>query len=171
MNWKRRDKDIKVPILEYLEDLIKEQLALNRKVVVAVGTDSQNNGGGGKYKFATVILMTVKEDLGGGVFKGLGGKIIQASYILKVPRKGKEGVNERMLLEVSKSMEVAYMIAPLLEKYGIKMELHVDINPDPAYESNKALSAAVGWVLAMGYEVKSKPNAFAASYCADKNAH
>ena len=137
--------------------------------MVSVGTDSQRDGK--SYKFATVILITVKEDLGGGVIVGRGGKIIASTYNIKTHQKSKEGVNERMLTEVGKSIEIAYEINPLLEKYGIKMEIHADINPDPKWESNKALSNAIGWILGMGYDFKVKPNAFAASYVGDRYAH
>lgn len=168
MKWKRAGKDITIPLNEYLENLIKEELSLNRQLRVSVGTDSQRDGRG--YKFATVILITVKEDLGGGVIVGRGGKIIAATYNIKTHKKDKEGVNERMITEVGKSIEVAYEINTLLEKYGIKMEIHADINPDPKWESNKALSNAIGWILGMGYDFKVKPNAFASSFCADKFA-
>jgi predicted RNase H-related nuclease YkuK (DUF458 family) len=169
MKWKRAGKDITVPLIDYLENLIKEERALNHDLRVSVGTDSQREGRG--YKFATVILITVKENLGGGVIVGRGGKIMVSTYSLKMHQKNKEGVNERMLTEVGKSIDVAYEINPLLERYGIKMEIHADINPDPKWESNKALSNAIGWILGMGYDFKVKPNAFAASYCGDKYAH
>jgi len=169
MKWKRAGKNIEVPINEYLESIIQEERALNHQIQVSVGTDSQRDGR--KYKFATVILITVKEDLGKGVMKGLGGKVISAEYHISMYSKNKEGVNERMLVEVGKSMEVAMDIAPVLEKYGIKMEIHADINPDPKWESNKAMGAAVGWILGAGYDFKVKPNSWAASYAGDKHAH
>jgi len=168
MKWERAGKKINVPLIEYLESLIKEELELKHKLQVSVGTDSQKNSRG--YKFATVILITVREDIGGGVTVGRGGKIISATYNINVFGKDKEGVNERMLTEVSKSIEVAYEIAPLLDLYGIKMEIHADINPDPKWESSKSLSQAVGYILGMGYEFKVKPSAWAASYCGDKYA-
>ena len=168
MKWERAGKKINVPLVEYLESLIKEELELKHKLQVSVGTDSQKNSRG--YKFATVILITVREDIGGGVTVGRGGKIISATYNINVFGKDKEGVNERMLTEVSKSIEVAYEIAPLLDLYGIKMEIHADINPDPKWESSKSLSQAVGYILGMGYEFKVKPSAWAASYCGDKYA-
>lgn len=168
MKWERAGKKINVSLLEYLESLIKEELDLKHELMVSVGTDSQKNGKG--YKFATVILITVREDIGGGVIVGRGGKIISATYNINVFGKDKEGVNERMLTEVSKSIEVAYEIAPLLDLYGIKMEIHADINPDPKWESSKSLSQAIGYILGMGYEFKVKPSAWAASYCGDKYA-
>jgi predicted RNase H-related nuclease YkuK (DUF458 family) len=169
MKWERAGQKIQVPLLEYLENLIKEEQILNHKLLVSVGTDSQRYGRSKNYKFATVIMITVKEDIG-GVIVGRGGKIISSTYFIPMHGKHKENVNERMLTEVSKSIEVAYEIADLLDSYGIKLEVHADINPDPKWESNKALSQAVGYILGMGYEFKVKPSAWAASYCGDKYA-
>jgi len=166
MIWKRAGKEIRVPLLEYLENLIKDVKSLGHDLQVSVGTDSQRNGRG--YKAATVILIHTSEDLGGGTNVGRGGKMIQAEYPLPVYQKGKEGVNERMIAEVGKSIEVATLIAPLLDEYNIKLEIHADINPNPKWESNKALSAAVGWILGSGYGFKIKPESFAASNCGDR---
>jgi predicted RNase H-related nuclease YkuK (DUF458 family) len=169
MKWERAGVKINIPIKEYLENLIKEELALNHILTVSIGTDSQRCGNGKNYKFATVIMITVKEDIGGVVI-GRGGKIISSTYFITTFNTNKEGVNERMLTEVSKSIEVAYDIADLLDGYKIKMDIHADINPDPKWESNKALSQAIGYILGMGYEFKVKPMAWAASYCGDKYA-
>jgi hypothetical protein len=169
MKWERAGVKINVPIREYLENLIKEELVLNHILTVSIGTDSQRCGSGKSYKFATVIMITVKEDIGGVVI-GRGGKIISSTYFITAFNTNKEGVNERMLTEVSKSIEVAYDIADLLDTYKIKMDIHADINPDPKWESNKALSQAIGYILGMGYEFKVKPMAWAASYCGDKYA-
>lgn len=166
MKWKRNDKEIKKPILEYLEDLFDEELGKNNTLKVCVGTDSQKVGGG-EYKFATVILITTSEDLG-GVIVGRGGMIISSVYNHTFKQRNKELVNERMVYEVGKSIEVAYEIAPLLDLYEIKLEVHADINPNPEHESNKALQQAVGYILGMGYDFKVKPDAYASSHVADK---
>jgi len=168
MNWKRAGKSINVPIEEYLENLIQTEMTDGFMWKISIGTDSQRDGR--RYKFATVILITVKENLGDGVYVGRGGKIIENTFHHQVYKRNKEGVNERMLIEVSKSIETAYKIAPILDKYGIKMEIHADINPNPKWESHKALSEAVGYILGMGYEFKIKPDAWAASYGGDKYA-
>jgi predicted RNase H-related nuclease YkuK (DUF458 family) len=86
---------------------------------------------------------------------------------VEAKNRDKELVNERMVFEVGKSIEVATQIAELLDLYGIKMEIHADINPDPKHESNKALQSAVGYILGMGYDFKIKPEAWAASTGAD----
>ena len=167
MKWKRNDVVIKEPIVEYLEKLFDEQLALNRKLSVSIGTDSQR-ASKGTYKFATVILIRMQEDLGDGIIVGRGGMLISATYYNDFKARNKELVNERMVFEVSKSVEVAYEIAPLLDLYEIPLEIHADINPNSEHESNKALQQAVGYILGMGYQFKIKPDAWASSSAADK---
>lgn len=166
MKWKRNDEVIKIPIVDYLTELFDKELEKGYTLKVSIGTDSQKSSKGA-YKFATVILIRTFEDLGGGVIVGRGGMVISTTYYNDFKSKNKELVNERMVFEVSKSIEVAYEIAPLLDLYEIPLEVHADINPDPNYESNKALQQAVGYILGMGYSFKVKPDAYAASNAAD----
>jgi len=167
--WERAGKKIDVPLNEYLDKLITETKAKGFQMQVSVGTDSQRDGR--VYKFATVILITLKRDLGGGVIVGEGGMMITSVYKLPTYSRNKEGVNERMLIEVGKSIEIAYEIAPLLDSHNLKLEIHADINPNPKWESNKALSQAIGYILGMGYNFKIKPDAWAASFGGNKFCH
>ncbi len=174
MEWKRNGKVIEEPLVDYLEKLFDEQLEKNRMMKVSIGTDSQKIKGT-LYKFATVILISTTEDLGGGVIVGRGGMIIAATYNHDFMKKDTDGrkrdkelVNERMVFEVGKSIEVATQIAELLDVYEIPLEIHADINPNPKHDSNKALQSAVGYILGMGYEFKIKPEAWAASTAADR---
>lgn len=77
-------------------------------------------------------------------------------------------VKERMIAEVARSVEVAYSLCDLLDKYNIELEVHADINTDPNFKSNAALKEAMGYILSMGFVFKAKPDAFASSSCADK---
>ena len=81
---------------------------------------------------------------------------------------GVMSIKERMIVEVSKSIEVAYSICHILDKYKIGLEVHADINTDPNFKSNTALSEAMGYIKGMGFVFKAKPDAFASSTCADK---
>ena len=83
-------------------------------------------------------------------------------------KRDKELVNERMVFEVGKSIEVATQVAELLDVYEIPLEIHADINPNPKHNSNKALQSAVGYILGMGYDFKIKPESYASSNIADK---
>ena len=73
-----------------------------------------------------------------------------------------------MLIEVSKSIEIAYELSSLLNKYNLEMEIHADINTNPQFKSNEALSEAMGYILGMGFAFKAKPEAFASSTCSNK---
>ena len=55
------------PILDYLTKILDHEISRGYKLNVSIGTDSQKAGKPGVYKFATVILISTYEDLGGGV--------------------------------------------------------------------------------------------------------
>ena len=179
MKWKRVNHgNINEPITEYLEKLIKEELNKGHTIKVAVGTDSQKRGSG--YKFATVILLMKELHMGFDkngkeIVKGLGAMVVGANFWeqMKASTNAKkhreiEVLNQRMLLEVSKSIEVAYEIKPILDELGAKLEIHVDINPNfNKGLSNTALKEAIGYIMGMGYDYKIKPEAWAASSAAD----
>jgi hypothetical protein len=78
------------------------------------------------------------------------------------------GLRERMITEVARSVDIAYQLCELLDRYGVALEVHADINTDPNFESNEALREAMGYILGMGFTFKAKPDAFASSSCADK---
>lgn len=167
MKWKRNNKLINENIVDYLERLFNEKLEQGIDLKVSIGTDSQKLSRF-EYKFATVILITMSEDLGDGVIVGRGGMIVSATYNHIFKHRDKELVNERMVFEVGKSIEVAQEVALLLDVYEIPLEIHADINPNPKHDSNKALQSAVGYILGMGFDFKIKPDAWAASTGADK---
>jgi predicted RNase H-related nuclease YkuK (DUF458 family) len=73
-----------------------------------------------------------------------------------------------MLMEVSKSIEIAYALCRLFTIYNVDMEVHADINTNPNFKSNDALKEAMGYIMGMGFVFKAKPHAFASSSCANK---
>jgi predicted RNase H-related nuclease YkuK (DUF458 family) len=80
----------------------------------------------------------------------------------------KMAIKERMLYEVSKSIDIAFKLSPLLIEFDIDMEVHVDINTNPNFKSNTALKEAMGFIMGMGFAFKAKPQAFASTSCANK---
>ena len=62
-------------------------------------------------------------------------------------------------------------LCPILDQNNVELEVHADINTDPAFKSNVAFKDAMGYILGMGYVFKAKPHAFASSYCADRLVH
>ncbi|RLD21037.1 MAG: hypothetical protein DRI69_05070 [Bacteroidetes bacterium] len=154
MNWRRLNGEkITMPIKKMVKETIIRETGLGHRLKVCIGTDSQVHGS--VIEFATVIVF-LREKKGGFM------------YIHNDKMQQKMGIRERMILEVAKSVEVAYNLCDLLDKYHIELEVHADINTDPHFKSNVALKEAMGYILGMGFVFKAKPDAFASSSCADK---
>jgi uncharacterized protein len=137
---------------EVRQTVLREKEAGN-ELKVCIGTDSQVKGK--DTDFATVIVF---------IRKGKGGFM----YIRNESTKQKMYIKERMLLEVGKSIEVAYALCRIFTMYGVDMEVHADINTNPNFKSNDALKEAMGYIQGMGFAFKAKPEAFASSSCANK---
>jgi len=152
--WRRLNGErIELPVKEAVEKTIIRETKAGHKLKVCIGTDSQVRGD--ITEFATVIVF-LREKKGGFMF------------ISNYKTKKQMQIKERMITEVAKSIEVAYGLCDLLDKYKVELEVHADINTDPSFQSNVALKEAMGYILGMGFVFKAKPNAFASSSCADK---
>lgn len=152
--WKRFNGDkILTPIKEEVENTIKAETEAGHNLKVCIGTDSLERTSVTEY--ATVIVF-LREYRGGFMF------------IHTEQTEQEQTVKERMLDEVTKSIQTAYDLCDLLEYYDVDLEVHADINTNPYFKSNSALSEAMGYILSMGFVFKAKPEAFASSYCADK---
>lgn len=152
MAWRKLSGELlQLPLLDEIRlKMIEEQ---DSKLKVCIGTDSQVKGA--IVEFATAIVF---------IREGKGGFIFHNSY--KTERI--LSIKERMIQEVSDSVQVAYSICSILDEYKIDLEVHADINTNPQFRSNAALKEAMGYILGMGYVFKAKPDAFASSYCANK---
>ena len=161
--WRRLDgRKIKQPIEEEVRQMLMREKESGYDLKVCIGTDSQRKGK--EIEFATVIVF---------IRKGKGGFM----YIHNEITRQKMSIKQRMLAEVSKSIEVAYALCNLFTLYGVDMEVHADINTNPNFKSNDALKEAMGYILGMpawmtqsnrGFAFKAKPHAFASSNCANK---
>jgi predicted RNase H-related nuclease YkuK (DUF458 family) len=157
MSWRRLNgQAITQNIVDEVEQLIISETQQGNKLKVCIGTDSQVTGT--TTEFATVIVF-VRQQKGGFML------------ISSESTKQTMSIKERMLLEVSKSIEIAYQLCELLDLYEVDLEVHADINTNPQFKSNTALSEAMGYILSMGFVFKAKPDAFASSYCANKMVH
>ncbi len=154
MLWRKFNGDsIELPIKEAVTEAIKRETNLGYKLKVCIGTDSQVKGL--ETEFATVIVF-LREGCGGFMF------------IHNEKTTIKYSIKERMLVEVAKSIEIAYELCNLFTVYNVEMEVHADINTNPQFKSNEALREAMGYILGMGFAFKAKPEAFASSCCANK---
>ena len=154
MIWRKFSGELlKVPVKKAVEETIIRETAAGYKLKVCIGTDSQVRFG--ETEFATVIVF-LREKHGGFMF------------ISNEKTKQPFTIKERMLVEVAHSIEIAYELCDLFNRYEVDMEVHADINTNPQFKSNEALREAMGYILGMGYAFKAKPDAFASSCCADK---
>ena len=154
MRWRKFNGDpIEAPIIQAVENAIKRETAAGYKLKVCIGTDSQVKGQ--ETEYATVIVF-LREGHGGFMF------------IHNEKTRQKYSIKERMLVEVAKSIEIAYELCDLFTEYDVDMEVHADINTNPHFKSNEALREAMGYILGMGFAFKAKPEAFASSSCANK---
>ena len=154
MKWHKFNGDhVTLPIKEEVEQSILRERAMGNKLMVCIGTDSQVRGE--VVEFATVIVF-LREKKGGFMF------------IHNDRTRYPMSLKERLLMEVSMSINVAYDLCDLLDRYDVDLEVHADINTNPHFKSNTALSEAMGYILSMGFAFRAKPHAFASTSCANK---
>lgn len=157
MLWRKFNGEVlKQSIKVAVEEVIMREHDSGNKLKVCIGTDSQVKGA--ETEYATVIVF-LREGKGGFMF------------IHNEKTMQKSSIKERMLLEVAKSIEIAYELCDLFTLYDVDMEVHADINTNPQFKSNEALREATGYILGMGFAFKAKPEAFASSSCANKIVH
>ncbi|MEP7196611.1 MAG: ribonuclease H-like YkuK family protein [Saprospiraceae bacterium] len=154
MKWRTFNGEaILTPLIQKVEETILNELSLGNRLKLCIGTDSKVTGD--HIEYATVIVF-LREGKGGFMFVSSSDEMAVLS------------LNHRMIKEVAKSIDVAYSLCGIIDKYQLSMEIHADINTDPNFKSNSSLKEAMGYILSMGFVFKAKPDAFASSYCADK---
>ena len=152
--WKKfSGEPLRQPILHEVSAVIRRESFSGHKLKVCIGTDSQVKGL--HTDFATVIVLESEKR---GAFM----------FIHQDRSSVKMTIKERMLAEVQRSIEIAYTLCDVLDQYHVDLEVHADINTNPMFKSNQALSDAMGYILSMGFVFKAKPEAFASSACADR---
>jgi predicted RNase H-related nuclease YkuK (DUF458 family) len=129
---------------------VKTYLEQNPDMKIYIGTDSQNLKTETVYA-QVVVLHNPRR----------GGHVLYAkSTYPKILNRF-----DRLWREVELSIELAEQF----RNYGLQLPAYIDLdlNPDPKYQSNQVLRAALGYVESMGYTARIKPYALAASYVAD----
>jgi predicted RNase H-related nuclease YkuK (DUF458 family) len=133
-----------------LINYIKQYISLHKNVEILVGCDSQNR------KRETIYAIVI-----GLYIPGKGAHVLYSRFNTV---REKENIN-RLLNEVWFSVEIAESIKNQL---GVVVKwIDIDLNPDPKYRSNQALTSAVGIVTGMGYNVRHKGNSPVMTYAAD----
>lgn len=123
---------------------------------IAIGTDSIEHKNLTKYATAIALF-----------YPGADENYNKGAHILYKSEKihKKYDLWTRLWKEIEYSKEVGEIITN--NTLCKKLEIHIDINPDEEYASNKLFQAAVGYLKSYGYNVCSKPNSWVASCAAD----
>lgn len=144
----------KVATKEIVEDVVSyvsDWVVSNPGCVVAIGTDSHRRNR--QVLYVTTVCMIYPNQKGA--------HIVAAKHIFK---KKQIDLWTRLWFEI----EFSRIIATEVQK-GITqpVEVHIDINPDVEYQSNKLFQAATGYLRSFGFNVITKPDSYAASSAAD----
>lgn len=121
---------------------------------IHVGTDSDPNGK--KYTFVTGIALIVP---------GGGSRYFWTRKYFKPNRFS--DLRSRLVLETYHSICVAEHIRHILDIQNLT--LHIDVSSNPQHKSQKYHKFLKNYAAGMGYEVKVKPNSWAASSIADRH--
>lgn len=141
--------DKRTEIISYLSEVSPES-------DVFIGCDSQVYKSKGYIIYTSVIVIHINNKNGCKVFTNT-----------EKESWNNDQIATRMLRETEKTIEAYEAIANYLETRHV--EIHLDVNASKLYKSNSIASACKGWAEgSTGREVKIKPDAFAASYAADR---
>ena len=129
---------------------VKEFLANNENTDIYIGCDSQNF----RYVTSYAIVIVLHNP-------GKGGHVLYSKE--SVPKI--QDKFTRLWSEVEKSIETAEFLR--VNDIQRPAYIDLDLNPDPKYQSNQVLRAALGYVESMGYVPRCKPDSMSASHVAD----
>lgn len=145
-----------------LVEYVNKYMAKNdrAKYEIYVGCDSQVNS---KHTIYSVVvgIHTIIDDIGRGVH------IIHTREKDKKFGKDRGSLFTRLWGEVSRIVETAIY----LKENGIEIDdigTHVDANYKKQHASNMIYDSAIGWLRGEGFDVKGKPEAWAATYAANR---
>jgi predicted RNase H-related nuclease YkuK (DUF458 family) len=131
-------------------DYIQAYLDTHQDVEILIGCDSQNR------KKETLYAIVI------GLYRpGKGAHVLYSKFNTIRERDN----TNRLLNEVWYSVEIAEEIRKTTNVKATWID--IDLNPDPKYKSNAALTSAVGIVTGMGYSVRHKGNSPIMTYAAD----
>ena len=144
--------------IEKIKDFIDTQGPETR---IYIGVDSERLRVNGVWMADYIAAIVVHMDGKHGC-KLFGEVTRERDYDQRVDRP-----NTRLMNEVYKVSELYLKLADVLE--GRSVEVHLDINPDDNYASSNVVTQAIGYIRGTCNVIPLvKPEAFAASYAADR---
>jgi predicted RNase H-related nuclease YkuK (DUF458 family) len=120
---------------------------------IYIGCDSLRIPAKNKAVFSTVIVLHKDSKHGCNIFHNQ----------VTIPDYGQ--MRPRLLMEVHYALEAFYAIEDIVGTR--RLEVHLDVNPDPRHASSVVTNEALGWVRGLGIEARIKPDSFAATTAAD----
>ena len=144
--------------VDSLTKLLQENVT--RDVMVHVGTDAQKIGK--RVDFVTVVCLHDEIARKGG----------QIWYV-KTKMDPRMSLQQKLFQEAWLSLEVALAITEFLPRKAEQITVHLDANPeknargDYRWESGKFVQQLAGMIYGQGFKYILKPDAWAASHCAD----
>lgn len=134
-----------------VDEMKKMILESSQDTSIYVGCDSQVTRG--KVDFVTVVIVHFASKHGAKIFY----KKQKEARLMKM--------RERLWKEVELVSSVALELIDIIgDRY---LSIHLDLNPDVRHKSSVIIQEAVGYIRALGFDCKVKPNAFASSYASD----
>jgi uncharacterized protein len=144
-------------IKRFLEEKPSDEYSL------VIGTDSherENTGNSKTINLVTAVLVHRR---------GFGGKYFwRRKYVSEI-----HSLREKIYAETSESLNFALFFVPLLRKELngnsplYNLEIHIDVGEHG--DTRDMIKEVVGMVTGNGFVAKTKPNAYGASYVADKH--
>ena len=131
----------------------KAILESSQESSVYIGCDSLRLPTKNKAIFSTVVVLHRDSKRGCNIFHNQ----------VTIPDYGQ--MRPRLLMEVQYALDAFFAIEDTVGSR--RLELHIDVNPDPRHASNVVTSEALGWVRGLGIQAKIKPYSFAATTAAD----
>jgi predicted RNase H-related nuclease YkuK (DUF458 family) len=117
---------------------------------IVIGTDSQAHQ---KHEFVTCVVL---------ISPGYGGKI----FYTKRTENKKYSLQEKLFTEAFMSMELAMELSGKMPK-SWNIEVHLDVNSNVKFKSYKYMKQLSGMVEAQGFDVKTKPDSWAATHVSE----
>ncbi|RJQ37866.1 hypothetical protein C4559_03005 [Candidatus Microgenomates bacterium] len=147
-------------VIYYIKSFLEEEP--NDEYKLVIGTDSQEKINAQGKKSLNIISAIVVHR------KGFGGKYF---WQKRKPQKI-HSLREKIYAETFGSLELAGVFVPLFKKSlngntpKYYLEIHVDVGEHG--ETREMIKEVVGIVTGNGYVAKTKPEAYGASYVADR---
>ncbi len=135
----------------------------NAEYSLVIGTDSHEKNEEGKSKKINLVTAILIHR------KGFGGRYFwKRNYVSNI-----HTLREKIYAETMTSLNFASLFVPLLKKKlngsspNYNLEIHIDVGEHG--DTRDMIKEVVGMVTGNGYVAKTKPEAYGASYVADKH--